>query len=61
MWVKYGKFEIHYPFFELPNLLGSPHNSAMVENGLLIGLEKAAANVARFIRNEPVKGLIPVS
>jgi len=57
----YGKFEIHYPFFELPNLLGSPHNSAMVENGLLIGLEKAATNVARFIRNEPVKGLIPVS
>ena len=58
---RYGKFEIHYPFFELPNLLGSPHNSAMVENSLLIGIEKAATNVARFIRNEPVKGLIPVS
>jgi phosphoglycerate dehydrogenase-like enzyme len=58
---RYGTFEIHYPFFELPNLLGSPHNSAMVENVLLMGIEKAAANVARFIRNEPVKGLIPAS
>jgi phosphoglycerate dehydrogenase-like enzyme len=58
---RYGKFEIHYPFFELPNLLGSPHNSAMVENVLLMGIEKAAANIARFIRNEPVKGLIPAS
>ena len=58
---RYGTFEIHYPFFELPNLLGSPHNSAMVENVLLMGIEKAAANVARFIRNEPAKGLIPAS
>jgi phosphoglycerate dehydrogenase-like enzyme len=56
---RYGKFEIHYPFFELPNLLGSPHNSAMVGNVLLMGIEKAATNVARFIRNEHVKGLVP--
>ncbi|TDO04643.1 2-hydroxyacid dehydrogenase [Halomonas ventosae] len=58
---RYGTFEIHYPFFELPNLLGSPHNSAMVKNVFLMGIEKAAANVARFIRNEPVKGLIPAT
>ena len=24
---KYGKVEIHYPFFELTNFIGSPHNS----------------------------------
>lgn len=58
---RYGTFEIHYPFFDLPNLLGSPHNSAMVEDVFRMGIEKAAANVARFLRNEPVKGRIPVS
>jgi len=58
---KNGKFEINYPFFELPNLLGSPHNSALVENGILKGIEKAATNIKRFIRKEHIKGLISAS
>jgi len=53
-----GKFEINYPFFDLPNLLGSPHNSAMVENSLTIGTEKAAANIKRFMLHESVVGLV---
>lgn len=55
---KYGKFVINYPFFELPNLLGSPHNSAMVDDAILKGTEKAAKNVIRFINNEKIVGLI---
>ncbi|HNT40622.1 MAG TPA: 2-hydroxyacid dehydrogenase [Tenuifilaceae bacterium] len=55
---KYGRFELHYPFFELPNIIGSPHNSAMVENSMIIGTEKAVANLRRFINNEAVRGLI---
>jgi phosphoglycerate dehydrogenase-like enzyme len=55
---KYGKFEIHYPFFELPNIIGSPHNSALVKTNMIIGIEKAAANIKRFINNEPIKGRV---
>jgi phosphoglycerate dehydrogenase-like enzyme len=52
------KFELHYPFFELPNLLGSPHNSAMVHNALLIGTEHAVQKILKFIHGEKVPGLI---
>lgn len=55
---KYGKFEIHYPFFELPNFLGSPHNSSVVPNSLIDGAKQAATNVKRYINNETIKGLI---
>ncbi|GAB6282933.1 MAG: 2-hydroxyacid dehydrogenase [Ignavibacterium sp.] len=56
---KFGKFKINYPFFELPNLLGSPHNSAVVENGMLEGARKSAENVKRYLNKENVLGLIP--
>ena len=52
------KFELHYPFFELPNLLGSPHNSAMVHDALLIGTEHAVNKILKFIHGEKVPGLI---
>jgi phosphoglycerate dehydrogenase-like enzyme len=53
-----GEFRVDHPFFELPNLLGSPHNS-----GILPGVEeeatrRAAANVLRFLRGEPVTGVV---
>ncbi|HOC40252.1 MAG TPA: 2-hydroxyacid dehydrogenase, partial [Bacteroidales bacterium] len=49
---KYGKFEIHYPFFELTNFIGSPHNSSVVPNSLIDGAKQAAINVKRFINKE---------
>jgi phosphoglycerate dehydrogenase-like enzyme len=55
---KDSKFELHYPFFELPNLLGSPHNSAMVPDSMLMGSTHAVDNVLRFINGEKVNGLI---
>lgn len=55
---KYGKFEIHYPFFELTNFIGSPHNSSVVPNSLIDGAKQAAINVKRFINKEVIKGLI---
>ena len=55
---KDNRFELHYPFFELPNLLGSPHNSAMVAEALHLGTQHALENVLRFIRRSEVKGII---
>ena len=55
---KFGQFKINYPFFELPNLTGSPHNSAIVENILIEGAGKAAENVERFLSNEEIKGVV---
>ncbi len=54
-----GKFQIDYPFFELPNLLGSPHNSAMVDGIMVHGVARAAENALEFLGNGNVKGLVP--
>lgn len=55
---KFGKFEIKYPFFDLPNLLGSPHNSALVDGIMLEGAKRAAENVARYIKGKKFSGII---
>ncbi|MGX1024811.1 2-hydroxyacid dehydrogenase [Psychroflexus sp. MBR-150] len=55
---KFGHFKINYPFFELPNLLGSPHNSAIVENILIEGARKAAENAKKFLNNKEIKGVV---
>ena len=55
---KFGQFKINYPFFELPNLLGSPHNSSFVENIMIEGARKASENVKRFLNNEEIKGIV---
>lgn len=43
-------FGIEYPFFDLPNLVGSPHNSNQMENDLLVATDKALENVLLFLR-----------
>lgn len=54
-----GKFAVSYPFFDLPNLLGSPHNSALVDGIMLEGAERAAKNAMRYLQGEKVAGLVP--
>ncbi len=49
-----GKFKVDYPFFDLPNFLGSPHNSAIVPGIFLHGTETAAKNILKFIEGEKV-------
>lgn len=51
-------FRTGYPFFDLPNLLGSPHNSGIVPGVLVSAAGKAAENVRRFLRGEPVTGVM---
>jgi glycerate dehydrogenase len=50
-------FAPRWPFASLPNVLGSPHNSGIVPGVLSDAAAAAAANVARFLRGEPVRGV----
>lgn len=51
-------FRTAYPFFELPNLIGSPHNSSIVPQTMLSGARTAAENMRRYLRGEPIAGAI---
>jgi phosphoglycerate dehydrogenase-like enzyme len=45
-------FSTRRPFFELPNVLGSPHNSANTGQSLVTAGRLAAENIARYLRGE---------
>jgi phosphoglycerate dehydrogenase-like enzyme len=53
-----GEFRVGHPFFDLPNVLSSPHNSALVPGIVEEATRRAAANVLRFLRGEPVTGIV---
>ena len=53
-----GEFRVEHPFFELPNLLGSPHNSALVPQVMEEATARAAANIVRFLRGDAVTGVV---
>jgi phosphoglycerate dehydrogenase-like enzyme len=51
-------FRTDYPFLELPNVLGSPHNSSIVAGTMTSAGRMAAINVRRYLTGEPVTGVI---
>jgi phosphoglycerate dehydrogenase-like enzyme len=53
-----GAFATRRPFLGLPNVIGSPHNSAMVAGSLTESAARAADNVGRHLRGEPVRNLV---
>jgi glycerate dehydrogenase len=54
--VRHGRFELDYPFLELPNVLASPHNSAVVPGIMEHGVDEAAKNIQKYLHGEPFKG-----
>ena len=53
-----GRFATRHPFLELPNVIGSPHNSALTAGALAAAARDAAENVARHLRGEAVLHLV---
>ena len=53
-----GPFRTDYPFFDLPNVLGSPHNSSIVPGTMLEAARLAAQNVRRHLLGEAVTGVV---
>jgi glycerate dehydrogenase len=54
----HGEFRIDHPFLELPNVLGSPHNSGITHGSFLKATKLAAENVKRFLNHEPILGVV---
>jgi phosphoglycerate dehydrogenase-like enzyme len=53
-----ASFTTRWPFLELPNVIGSPHNSGITAGSLETAARDAAENIARHLRGEPVRHLV---
>jgi glycerate dehydrogenase len=53
-----GTFRMGYPFLELPNVLGSPHNSALDAQVISVAARQAAENITRFFKGERMMGIV---
>ncbi len=51
---EFPSFATRRPFFQLPNLIGSPHISAITTESPAGAARHAAENIARYLRGEPI-------
>jgi len=60
-WVEphtHGEFRLDHPFFELDNLLGSPHNTNLVDGIFPIAARMGAENVRAFLDGLPLRSIV---
>jgi len=58
--VRHGAFRMDQPFMTLPNVIGSPHNSASAITATgPMGLRHAIANIKRALAGETPMNLVP--
>ena len=58
--VRHGTFRMDQPFMSLPNVIGSPHNSAAAIAGTgATGLRRAVSNIRRALAGETPLYLVP--
>ena len=51
-------FKLEFPFFDLPNLVGSPHNADDVPGAMTAAAKMAAENIRRYITGKKIRGEI---
>jgi glycerate dehydrogenase len=58
--VRHGAFRVDHPFLSLPNVVGSPHNSATVPGMTEVALRRAMANIRRVLAGEAPRYVLGV-
>ena len=54
----HGAFRLEYPFFDLPNIVGSPHNADMVPGMMPEATRRAVENIKHHLRGEKIRGIL---
>ena len=53
-----GELALDFPFFELPNIIGSPHCADYVPRAMARATRRALENVKRFLRGHDIRGVL---